>query len=171
MVEQCFYTAKVGGSNPSPRTNRKARVLCPSFSICCIDERDSNGFARHRFKRKIRGRAVGASESLTSRLLKYIAHLVLSLYTRRGSSVVEQTPEERRVGCSIHPRGTRKTKNPRTGIFCFSSFYSFFTLMRSERFLSSFGRCTVSKPFLSEASAPSTSISQGRSIEREKLPQ
>ena len=24
----------------------------------------------------------------------------------RGSSVVEQTPEERRVGCSIHPRGT-----------------------------------------------------------------
>ena len=27
--------------------------------------------------------------------------------SRRGSSVVEHSPEERLVGCSIHPRGTR----------------------------------------------------------------
>jgi hypothetical protein len=32
----------------------------------------------------------------------------VNLELRRGSSVVEQTPEERRVGCSIHPRGTRE---------------------------------------------------------------
>ncbi len=37
---------------------------------------------------------------------QYITY-ILFLTIRRGSSVVEQSPEERRVGCSIHPRGTK----------------------------------------------------------------
>ena len=38
----------------------------------------------------------------------------------RGSSVVERSPEEAGVGCSIHPRGTTKQK---IGLFLLDRFF------------------------------------------------
>ncbi len=169
-------------------------------------KRGSNGFMRHWFKHKSAGEPWGRANPSRKRLksspylllslyirrgspdalLKYNNEVGIPTSRRdsvgnirnicRGSSVVEQTPEERRVGCSIHPRGTmskrQKQKIPARGFFVYSNiYYSFFTFSRSLRFLSIFGSFIVRSPFLSDASAPSTSTSQGRSIEREKLPQ